>query len=315
MDAFQTSVGYRSIWPSNPPEQHALEQLAEEELLRFAKDSFDTSIAETLRSTGEWHWKLDTREIAEDLAEMLSPGQQLKYERLRDALLEYYEERYRKPSVQEYRAYLAEKQGKNCTMHSSPSSFQMSQEVLTHLSREAQDLPMKHYEARTSTPWYPGEVPWWNSPTTVEQRTLIAQYFIEWAQNVYPLQGVPEHGQRLGAQLEALLTQSIEDLTDLLYRMKKGDRVAERQLLLPLVHTVGAFISLIQLDTGNPDGLELVWNRLSELRYPVDALIATVASYYERLAALESPLKDGETLLLELFSGADHPGKLQAHAL
>src|SRR5579859_5929940 len=75
MDAFETSIGYRSLFPTlEPPEMQALQQLSQGDLLRIAKDRFDTSIAEILRSTGEWHWKLKICDLADNRAEELSFG-------------------------------------------------------------------------------------------------------------------------------------------------------------------------------------------------------------------------------------------------
>lgn len=105
MDTFQLSLGYRSLLPALcPPEKQAIERLSEEALLQLAKDSFDANLAEVLRSMGRWHWKLEIREIAEDIAETLSFGEQVRYERERSALLQYYTEQYRRPSAREYRA-------------------------------------------------------------------------------------------------------------------------------------------------------------------------------------------------------------------
>ena len=110
MDAFETALGYRSLSPSLwPPEQPAIEPLSEEELRQLAKDAFDADLAERLRSTGEWHWKLEVREVAEQVAETLSFGEGERYERLRTALLDHYEAQYRRPTEKEWRAYLRRK--------------------------------------------------------------------------------------------------------------------------------------------------------------------------------------------------------------
>jgi hypothetical protein len=106
MDTFQLSVGYRSLFPALCLEDmQAVEQLSEEELLELAKDRFDANLAEILRSTGEWHWKIEIRDVAKGIAETLSFGEQMRYERVRGFLLDYYTERYRCPSAQEYGAY------------------------------------------------------------------------------------------------------------------------------------------------------------------------------------------------------------------
>ena len=108
MDAFETSIGYRSLSLALPPEEDVLGQMPEKELLQLATDSMDAALASALRA-GEWHWKLDIREVAETIAESLSIGEQTLYERIRSTLLSYYSQRYRRPQVQEYRAYLKEK--------------------------------------------------------------------------------------------------------------------------------------------------------------------------------------------------------------
>lgn len=109
MDEFQLSVGYRSLLPALcPPEKSAIEHITEEELLRIAEDHFDANLAEILRSTGDWHWKIEVRDVAEDLAESLSFKDQARYEHLRSALLNHYTERYRSPSTQEYSTYISE---------------------------------------------------------------------------------------------------------------------------------------------------------------------------------------------------------------
>ncbi len=77
--------------------------------MTLAQDSFDANLAEVLRSTGRWHWKLEIGEVVEDIAEAISSGERGRYERVRSALLLYYTEQYRRPSTREYRAYLREK--------------------------------------------------------------------------------------------------------------------------------------------------------------------------------------------------------------
>lgn len=63
MDAFQTSVGYKSLFIlTYPPEKQDVQRLSEEALLQLSRDLFDGSLAETLRSTGEWHWELEISE-------------------------------------------------------------------------------------------------------------------------------------------------------------------------------------------------------------------------------------------------------------
>jgi len=107
MDAFETSVGYRPLSPSLwPPPRPTREPLPLEELLRLAREAFDADLAERLRSTGEWHWKLEVREVAEQVAATLSFGESERYERLRAALLEHYEAQYRRPTEQAWRTYL-----------------------------------------------------------------------------------------------------------------------------------------------------------------------------------------------------------------
>lgn len=109
MDPFQQSVGYRSLLPAlYPPEKSAIAQLSEGELLQVATHSFDASLAEILRSTAEWHWKTEVRDVAEHVAEMLSFRDSSRYERMRSALLHYYTEHYRCPPAREYRAYISE---------------------------------------------------------------------------------------------------------------------------------------------------------------------------------------------------------------
>lgn len=121
MDTFETAVGYRSLAPALClPEKQAIERLSEEELVQLVKDSFDASLAETLRSSGEWHWKLEIREVVEEVAEMLSFGKHISYERLRVALLNHYTEQYRRPTVQEYRTYLREKKAQKLSIPQEP---------------------------------------------------------------------------------------------------------------------------------------------------------------------------------------------------
>jgi hypothetical protein len=108
MDAFETSIGYRSLFPSlRPPDKKTFKLISEEERLQLARQSFDASLAETLRSTGEWHWMLPIHEVVEGIAETLCIEEET-YERLRRALLEHYDNQYRMPTTQEYRAYLVE---------------------------------------------------------------------------------------------------------------------------------------------------------------------------------------------------------------
>lgn len=110
MDAFETAVGYRPLSPSLwPPERSAIEPLPVEEVLRLAREEFDADLAERLRSTGEWHWKLEVREVAEEVASALSFDSSERYERLRAALLEHYEAQYRRPTEQAWRTYLRRK--------------------------------------------------------------------------------------------------------------------------------------------------------------------------------------------------------------
>jgi hypothetical protein len=107
MDAFETSVGYRSLLPPlSLPERQALEDLPEGQVREIAKDMFDATVAEELRSSGRWHWQLEIREVVEQVADTLSVGVQERYELLRAALLSYYAEQYRTPSARAYRAYL-----------------------------------------------------------------------------------------------------------------------------------------------------------------------------------------------------------------
>lgn len=106
MDAFETSLGYRSLDPLSLLELQAKERFSDEELLRYARDLFDAHLAEALRSAGEWHWKLEIRELAEQVAETLKSEEKSNYEHLRSAILEHYEDQYRVPAPQEYRSYL-----------------------------------------------------------------------------------------------------------------------------------------------------------------------------------------------------------------
>jgi hypothetical protein len=130
MDAFEISVGYRSLFPDlDSPEKQTLQQLSRRDLLRIAKDSFDANLAEILRSTGEWHWKLEIRDVVANIAEALSCNDQDRYESVRTALLHYYSERYRRPSVQEYRAYLREKRARQS---STPQELMVAQEEDSH---------------------------------------------------------------------------------------------------------------------------------------------------------------------------------------
>jgi len=107
MDAFETSVGYRSLLPkATPPEKHVVQKLSERERLRLACDIFDAELAEVLRSTGEWHWQVEITEIVADVAELVSSGSATIFEQIRTALLHYYADRYRVPSGKEFRVYL-----------------------------------------------------------------------------------------------------------------------------------------------------------------------------------------------------------------
>lgn len=107
MDVFEITVGYRPLSSSlSPPEPAVIEHLPEDELRRLACDAFDADLAEWLRSNGEWHWKLEVHEVAEQVAEALSCGNAERYERLRAALLEHYEDQYRRPTEREWRSYL-----------------------------------------------------------------------------------------------------------------------------------------------------------------------------------------------------------------
>src|SRR5437868_6448671 len=106
MDSFETALGYRSLLdhadrtllPSRwPPEPASLEGKSEEQLVRIARAAFDADLAERLRC-GEWHWKCEVGEVAEQVAEALSRGDAPRYARLRSALLSHYGERYRRPT-------------------------------------------------------------------------------------------------------------------------------------------------------------------------------------------------------------------------
>jgi hypothetical protein len=114
VDSFETALGYRSLLgsadrallPSRwPPEPAALEGKSEEQLVRIARAAFDSDLAERLRC-GEWHWKCEVGEIAEQVAEALSRGDAPRYARLRSALREHYEDQYRRPTEQEWSSYL-----------------------------------------------------------------------------------------------------------------------------------------------------------------------------------------------------------------
>lgn len=107
MDTFETLVGYRSLSPAlSPPEPAAIEHLPADELRRLACDAFDAALAERLRSSGEWHWKLEVPEVAEQVADELSCGDAGRYALLRAAVLEHYADQYRCPTEQEWRSYL-----------------------------------------------------------------------------------------------------------------------------------------------------------------------------------------------------------------
>src|SRR5579884_2743776 len=87
MDAFQQSVGYRSLFITTyPPKKQDVQGKLEEELLQQALDLFDGSLAETLRTTGEWHWKLTISEVIEQVAEDLSFQDHAVYGKLTRAL-------------------------------------------------------------------------------------------------------------------------------------------------------------------------------------------------------------------------------------
>lgn len=182
--------------------------------------------------------------------------------------------------------------------------------VLKQRDMEAQDVLARHYKASHHTPWQPEDTFWWDDPTTLRQRTLIALYFGEWLHATYPLAGGDDHGHRLIAQTEAVLSTSVAQLTDLSDRTRKGESVSVSDLFLALAHAIGSFISLTHLSAGNPDGLNLVWQRFSELCDPREVLIVRLASYYERLAEQEPPIQDDEALLGDIFTGdgAAHEG-------
>jgi hypothetical protein len=104
MDDFETSVGYRSIWlDSSWPSKAKVRKLPYRELVQLARDHFDFSLAEILRSTGEWHWNFDENrigDIASEIAEHLSTNQQ-GWNDLYGFLHGYYQEQYRTPSDEE----------------------------------------------------------------------------------------------------------------------------------------------------------------------------------------------------------------------
>ncbi len=135
MDSFELSVGYRSVAPDLLPlEWQAVRHLPKKDLLQLARDAFDARLAETLRSAGAWHWKLDCRELACEVAEMLSFGAQSRYEHLRPALLHYYAERYRRPGVREYRMYLREKKKAAVLAHYEASQQEQLSALLVYAS-------------------------------------------------------------------------------------------------------------------------------------------------------------------------------------
>lgn len=108
MDAFQTSVGYKSLFViAYPPEKQDVEGLSEEALLQLSRDLFDGSLAETLRSTGEWHWELAISEVVEQVAEDLCFQDHAVNEKLTRALQDWYQTSYRAPSTKEFEAYVA----------------------------------------------------------------------------------------------------------------------------------------------------------------------------------------------------------------
>jgi hypothetical protein len=112
MNTFETLVGYRSLSPSlSPPEPSVIEHLPASELRRLACDEFDAALAERLRSSGEWHWKLEVPEVAEQVADELSCGDAERYALLRAAVLEHYADHYRPPTEQEWRSYLRGRRG------------------------------------------------------------------------------------------------------------------------------------------------------------------------------------------------------------
>lgn len=88
-----------------------MECLSAGELLQRAKDMFDANLSEMLHSHGQWHWRLEIREVAELVAETLSFEEEEEYEHVRTALLEHYEDQYRRPTAQELKSYLRKKEG------------------------------------------------------------------------------------------------------------------------------------------------------------------------------------------------------------
>ncbi len=106
MDAFQTSVGYKSIFIlTYPPRKQDVQGKSEEALLQFARDLFDGSLAEMLRESGEWHWELEIREVIEQVAEDLSFQNSVVYEKIARTLRVWYQTAYRTPSTEELEAY------------------------------------------------------------------------------------------------------------------------------------------------------------------------------------------------------------------
>jgi hypothetical protein len=100
MDAFEVSMGYRSVWIDGYPTKEELSQLSSEDRTQLAKDHFDYALAEILRSTGEWHWELDEDWIgdrASEIAANLSDSQE-GWDALYTQLRAYYEEQYHTPS-------------------------------------------------------------------------------------------------------------------------------------------------------------------------------------------------------------------------
>lgn len=174
--------------------------------------------------------------------------------------------------------------------------------VLKQRDMEAQDLLAMAFEERKSTPWQPQNVSWWNDHAPRRQRALIALSFAEWLSASSSLGGEDDHEHWLITQSEAILHGSVAQLADWLNWTKKR-RVPENEPPLVLPHAVGAFFTLIHLSAGDRDGLDLVWNRLSDLSDP-QTLIASVATYYETLAEQKLPLQDDEALLHNIFGQA-----------
>lgn len=103
MNAFEESVGYRSLMLTGWPTKKIIRTLSSDALGKLAEDCFDAELAEILRDPGTWHWELDDEQIgdiASNVAGHLSLDQK-GWDGLYGFLREHYCEHYRAPTKEE----------------------------------------------------------------------------------------------------------------------------------------------------------------------------------------------------------------------